>query len=54
MKLKELYEKGLTRKVNPAVSASDLDDKTVNTEIAEYVFTEEIVINLLLVSGKRL
>lgn len=46
MKLKELYEKGLTRKVNPAVSASDLDDKTVNTEIAEYVFTEEIVINL--------
>ncbi len=46
MKFKDLYEKGLNRKVNPAVSASDLTDETVLTEIEEYVFTEEIVINL--------
>ena len=26
MKFKDLYEKGLDRKVNPAVSASDLTD----------------------------
>lgn len=43
MKFKDLYEKGLDRKVNPAVSASDLTDETVLTEIVEYVFTEEIV-----------
>lgn len=46
MKFKDLYEKGLDRKVNPAVSASDLSDETVMTETIEYVFTEEIVINL--------
>ena len=46
MKFKDLYEKGLDRKVNPAVSASDLSEDTVMTEIVEYVFTEEIVINL--------
>lgn len=46
MKFKDLYEKGLDRKVNPAVSASDLSDDTVLTEIVEYVFTQEIVVNL--------
>ena len=46
MKFKDLYEKGLERKVNPAVSASDLSDDTVMTEIVEYVFTEEIIIHL--------
>lgn len=46
MKFKDLYEKGLDRKVNPAVSASDLTDETVHTEILEYVFTEEIIVNL--------
>ena len=46
MKFKELYEKGLDRKVNPAVSASDLSDDTVLTEIVEYVFTPEIIVNL--------
>lgn len=46
MKFKELYEKGLDRKVNPAVSASDLSEDTVLTEIVEYVFTPEIIANL--------
>ena len=46
MKFKDLYDKGLDRKVNPAVSASDLSDDTVLTEIVEYVFTQEIIANL--------
>lgn len=46
MKFKELYDKGLDRKVNPAVSASDLSEDTVCTEIVEYVFTQEIIVNL--------
>ncbi len=46
MKFKDLYEKGLDRKVNPAVSASDLSDDTVLTEITEYVFTPELIANL--------
>lgn len=46
MKFQDLYEKGLDRKVNPAVSASDLTETTVQTEIKEYVFTEEIIVNL--------
>ena len=46
MKFKDLYERGLNRKVNPAVSASDLSEDTVLTEIVEYVFTQEIIVNL--------
>ena len=46
MKFQDLYETGLDRKVNPAVSASDLTDDTVLTEIVEYVFTEEIIIKI--------
>lgn len=46
MKFQELYGKDLDRKVNPAVSASDLSDETVMNEIIEYVFTEEIIVNL--------
>lgn len=32
--------------MNPAVSASDLSEETVHTEIEEYVFTQEIIVNL--------
>ena len=46
MKFKELYERGLDRKVNPAVSASDVSEETVLTEIVEYVFTQEIIVSL--------
>lgn len=46
MKFKDLYEKGLDRKVNPAVSASDLTEETIKLEIREYVFTDEIINNL--------
>ena len=44
MKLKELYNRDIERKVNPAVSASDFDEETVHTEIEEYVFTDEIIL----------
>ena len=43
MKLQDLYSKDITRTVNPAVSVSDLDEKTVRIEIEEYVFTDEII-----------
>ncbi len=43
MKLEAIYEKDINRTVNPAVSASDFSDKTVKTEIEEYVFTDEII-----------
>ncbi len=46
MSFRELYARDLDRKVNPAVSASDLNRETVMTEITEYVFTEEIIANL--------
>ena len=44
MKLKELYNRDIERKVNPAVSASDFDEDTIHTEIEEYVFTDEIIL----------
>ena len=43
MILKDLYKKDINREVNPAVSAGDLDPRTVETEIEEYVFTAETV-----------
>lgn len=46
MLFQDLYDKPLTRKVNPAVSAADLSDETVRNEIEEYVFTSEIIANL--------
>ena len=46
MKLQDLYINDIDRKVNPAVSATDLDAETVKVEIEEYVFTKEILKNL--------
>ena len=54
MKFKDLYERGLDRKVNPAVSASDLSEDTVLTEIVEYVFTQNVIGPLLYFDGKDL
>lgn len=54
MILKELYKKDITRDVNPAVSAGDLKEATVCTEIEEYVFTREIIHGLYdVISGVR-
>jgi hypothetical protein len=46
MKLTEIYEKSIDRSINPAVVAQDKDAKTVEIEITEYVFTDEIINNL--------
>ncbi len=46
MKLKDIYINEITRPVNPAVSATDLNPKTVEIEIGEYVFTKDILKNL--------
>lgn len=43
MKLHELYNKSITRAVNPAVSATKFDPETEQIEIQEYVFTDEIL-----------
>ena len=43
MILKDLYSKPIERPVNPAVSATKFDPKTIDTEIDEYVFTDEII-----------
>ena len=43
MILKDLYSKPIERPVNPAVSATKFDSKTIDTEIDEYVFTDEII-----------
>ena len=54
MILKDLYKKDITRDVNPAVSAGDLKESTVRTEIEEYVFTQEIIQGLYdVISGIR-
>lgn len=54
MILKQLYKKDITRDVNPAVSAGDLKEATVRTEIEEYVFTKEIIHGLYdVISGVR-
>lgn len=54
MILKDLYKKDITRDVNPAVSAGDLKEATVRTEIEEYVFTQEIIQGLYdVISGIR-
>ena len=39
----EIYARPITREVNPAVVATDFKDKTVQIEIDEYVFTDEII-----------
>ncbi len=43
MILKDIYERPIDRTVNPAVSATDFNPKTIETEIDEYVFTDEIL-----------
>ncbi|MDE5882853.1 MAG: BREX system P-loop protein BrxC [Muribaculaceae bacterium] len=47
MKLEQLYKKQINRSVNPAVSATKFDEKTIQTEIDEYVFTDEIINGLV-------
>ena len=43
MQLQDLYIKSINRPVNPAVSATKFDKETIDIEIKEYVFTDEIL-----------
>ena len=58
MKLKDIYERGLDRKINPAVVVSENDSETIDTEIREYIFTPELIESLYLlldtVANKRI
>ena len=41
--IQHLYKKDINRPLNPAVSADDFSAATIQTEIDEYVFTDEII-----------
>ena len=41
--LHEIYEKEITRNINPAVAANKMDAETINTEIGEYIFSDDII-----------
>ena len=43
MKVIDLYELKINRNINPAVVVSNNDKETVENEIGEYVFTDEIL-----------
>ncbi|MBE0654972.1 MAG: hypothetical protein IH594_14315, partial [Bacteroidales bacterium] len=42
MILKDIYDKDITRHINPAVVVNDHALETINAEIEEYVFTDEL------------
>lgn len=46
MKIQELYDKDITRRINPAVVVSEMDEYFINQEIEEYVFTQGITKNI--------
>ncbi|MDM1041931.1 MULTISPECIES: hypothetical protein [Empedobacter] len=46
MILQNIYEKDITRHINPAVVVSELEENKIEQEIGEYVFTQDIVKNL--------
>jgi hypothetical protein len=43
MKLVQIYEKPIDRIINSAVTVSNRDAKTIEAEIKEYVFTDELI-----------
>jgi hypothetical protein len=47
--LKQFYQKNIERNLNPVISAGNFDEDTVQTEIDEYVFTEEIIDGIVLI-----
>lgn len=46
MRLADIYNKLITRIINPAVVAQDRTKDTIDIEIGEYVFTDEIINNM--------
>lgn len=48
MLLKEIYDRNIFRDINPAVVVSDNKKDTIEAEIQEYVFTDELIEKLFL------
>lgn len=46
MLLQKIYDKDITRHINPAVVVSELDQTHIHQEIEEYVFTKDIINNI--------
>ena len=46
MKINDLFSKSVDRQINPAVVVSKQDSATINIEIEEYVFTQDLMENL--------
>lgn len=46
MRLQEIYEKDITRHINPAVVVGELNEEAINQEIEEYVFSNDILKNM--------
>jgi hypothetical protein len=49
MLLKEIFDRNLFRDINPAVVVSDTKEDTIEAEIQEYVFTEELIEKLFVI-----
>ncbi|MGQ1910985.1 BREX system P-loop protein BrxC [Marinifilum sp. RC60d5] len=49
MKLQEIYDRDIFRHINPAVVVSEKDEATIEAEIKEYVFTNELIEKIYLI-----
>ena len=49
MLLKEIFDRNIYRDINPAVVVSDYKDATIDAEIKEYVFTDELIEKLFII-----
>lgn len=46
MKIQELYDRDIARRINPAVVVSEMEQYFINQEIDEYVFTQGVTRNI--------
>lgn len=46
MKIQQLYDRDIARRINPAVVVSEMEEYFINQEIEEYVFTQGITKNI--------
>ncbi|HCC95657.1 MAG TPA: hypothetical protein DEQ26_15310, partial [Flavobacteriaceae bacterium] len=46
MILQKIYDKDISRHINPAVVVSELEENKIEQEINEYVFTKDVIQNL--------
>ena len=46
MKIQDLYDRDIARRINPAVVVSEMEEYFINQEIDEYVFTQGITKNI--------